>query len=131
MPISGTALKQKIENKIFKTGSPPASTITITSQSVGSTSFSGYGGYSETTTSSTTTVAVPYGNIRGTREYYRFGTDEDGETRMALKASESININDLVYLNATSKTYQVTAIDDYPYDDVNVAIIVTAKELLR
>jgi hypothetical protein len=128
MVASGAKLKAKIEAKIFK--APPASVVTILSRTTTSNT-NGYYGFSSST-SSTTTLGVPYAFTRETQVYYNFGTDEEGQTKVALKADTSVKKGDLVKIASfTSKTFEVQDINDYPYHDTNLAIIVTVKELLE
>jgi hypothetical protein len=128
MVASGAKLKAKIEAKIFK--APPASIVTIISRTTTSSTLNGYYGFTSTSTS-TTTLGVPYAFTRDSQEYFNFGTDKEGQTRVALKSDVTVKKGDLLRIDAvTSKTFEVQDINDYPYHDTNLAIIVTVRELL-
>jgi len=126
MAASGTIIKKRLESKIF--AKPPATDITITPVAVASTTLSGYYGYSETESATVTTVGVPYAFSRDTRQYYNFGLDSEGQTKMAIKADETVAKNDKITITSSNKTFIVTDIEDYPYNNINLAIILTLKE---
>jgi asparagine N-glycosylation enzyme membrane subunit Stt3 len=130
MVATGTKLKAKIEAKIFK--KPPASDITIYTITTTSNTMSGYYGVTQTSTTSTTTIGVPYAFTKADQQYYNFGTDKEGETRIALKANAVVKKGDLITITSVgSKTYEVQEINEYPYHNVNLAIIVTVREKLQ
>jgi len=137
MAQPGNVVKQKIENKIFI--SPPATTITITPITRASGgSFGGYGGLTNTTGTPVDTVGVPYGWITGDRAYQSFGLTQEGETKIAVKAEEVVEQDfQITFTGAnlpdylTDKVFIVKKIQDYPYNNYNLARILTIKEVVK
>ena len=127
MAPSATSVIQRLARKVFT--KPPGTSVTVHNVSVTSGTLSGYGGSTKAITASTAVIGVPYGYISAERQYYSFGRNVDGETKIALPASTTISEGDYITSNVFSKTMEVTQIQDYPYHDGNLATIVTVKEM--
>jgi len=129
MVATGLTVKTRIENKIFK--KPPATDIIITPRAeVSAGSLGGYDGFTLTEGTAVTTIGVPYSTIRSSRVYYNFGTDAEGQTKIAIKSSESVKKGDKITISTTNKVYEVTEIEDYYYNNLNLAIVLTIKEII-
>lgn len=129
MVLSGTAAKTKILNKIFS--KPPATDITITPVSetvVGSEG--GFNGTQKIEGTVVTTIGVPYGYVSGDRRYNNFGLSAEGETRIAIKPSETIKQGDKITFTTSDKDFEVLTINEYPYNNERLCHILTIKELL-
>jgi hypothetical protein len=130
MVQSGAVVKTKIEKRIFS--SPPGTTITIypvTKSAEGS--YGGYSGQSEEYNEydKVVTIGVPYGFISNDRNYMSFGLSAEGETRMAVSSNENFKQGDRIIMSTNPKVkFKILKIQEYPYDDVNLANILTIKQ---
>lgn len=136
MAQSGDIVKAKIERKIFN--SPPATSIQITPITRAEAgSYGGYGGLTDTAGTPVATIGVPYGYLTGDRAYFSFGLTQEGETKVAVKESEVVEEDyEITFTGAnlpsyiTDKTFVVKKIQDYPYNNYNLARILTIKEIV-
>lgn len=128
MVQSGATVKARIEGKIFK--KPPGTDVTITPITRSQGGLSGYEGNTDAEGTSVVVIGVPFNVLRNSRDYQSFGTDAEGQTKVAVKADTSVSRNDKIEIAATGKSYEVVDIEDYPYNDLNLAIILTAKEII-
>jgi len=130
MVQSGSAVKTILENKVFV--KPPGSYVTITPISEAKTgSEGGYGGTTKTTGTPVTVIGVPYGYLSGDRKYTSMGINSDGEIRIAIPADTSANEGDSVTITSSdipSQSFEIISITDYPYNEVNVARIISCKK---
>src|SRR6056297_655517 len=122
MVLSGTAARTKILNKIFS--KPPATDIIITpvTESVSGSEY-GYGGTSRTDGTPVSTVGVPYGYVSGDRQYNSFGLNAEGETRIAVKPSETIKQGDTITFTTSDQTFEVLKVAEYPYNNILLCYI--------
>lgn len=128
MVQSGSTIKAKIEKKIFST--PPASNITIATVTRGDGSLGGYGGTSKTYGTPVATVGVPYGFISGDRKYMKMGFNSEGETKIAVPADTVVKQGDKITITSESLVAEVFKINEYPFNDVNLARILLIKEFI-
>lgn len=130
MAQSGTTVKAKIEAKIFST--PPGTAITI--YPITKSTDSSYGGYEGASDvyddyDKYSTTGVPYGFVSGDRGYKSFGLTAEGETKIAIPAGSSIKQEDRIVISTNpDTTFKVLKIQEYPFNNVNLAFILTIKQ---
>jgi len=131
MVQSGTTIKAKIDKKIFS--KPPGSTITIYKKSVTS-SDGAYGGFSGTTkvyaTVGVEVIGVPYGVLSKDRNYMKMGLNSEGQSKLAVPSETDVSQGDLVTLIPTGTYGEVEVVNEYPFNDINIAKIILLKEYL-
>lgn len=129
MAQSGSTIRTKLNQRVFV--APPATACTLTRVSTTTSgTYGGYDGNSVTSTSIQAILAVPYGFISDVKNYNSYGLDNDGEMKVALKHTVTVSIGDLMTITTATGTYQVTQVEPYPYDGVNLCTIATLKQLL-
>ena len=128
MAQSGATIKAKIERKIFS--KPPASDITIEEVTKGDGDYGGFGGTTKTYGAATATVGVPYGFISASTSFMKMGFNSEGTSMIAVPEATSIKAGDKVTITSEGLIGFVTEVKEYPYNNVNLARIVTIKEQL-
>jgi len=122
--VNATSARNKINNKIFdKLGSSGVRQPYV-SQTVDK-----WGDSTITRSADETIVIVPYSYIDKRKEYFPFGTLEEGEVVMALRYDQTIQTKDLVVWD--SKTFLVENIEGFPLQDINLVNIVRLKEVVE
>lgn len=125
MSRSGANVKALFERRIFK--KPPASDVTITSINTSSNTMNGYYGFTDATSSTATTVGVPYTYTGNLREYLGMGVNNDGQARVALRGDVSIKPGDSLTVAGITDVYEITEVTNLYYNEVNCGQIVTVK----
>ena len=128
MVQSGETIKAKIEKKIFST--PPGSTIQLYKKiSVDSGDYGGFSGTSVTyDTNPISLIGVPYSTISKDRHYNSIGLNAEGESKIAVPSDTDVEQGDLILLIPSNTLGVVEKINEYPFNDINIAKILYLKE---
>ena len=105
------------------------STIVITPFTLATSSDSAYSGQVETDGTAVTTTAIPFNEFKSILKQ-KFGDIEAGETQIALKYSETIDISGTTKYKITygGDVYDVVRLDRAFIKDVTVAYIATLSK---
>ena len=118
-----SSIQSRIETKIFsRLGS------TITRRPYSSQSIDKWGDATVTYGTNESITGVPYSYFNSRDDFQPFGELADGETMIAVKYDQTVNINDLFVFD--SKTFIVKEIEEFPLGDDNLLKVVRLSEQL-
>lgn len=130
MAQTGLTIRTKLNQRVFV--APPATSCVLTPVVTSTTgSYGGYDGNAVTYGTPETILAVPYGVMSDSKDYNSFGLDNDGVMKLAVKHTVSTTIGDFLNITSLSGTFQITEIEPYPYDGINLCTILTIRQTLR
>jgi hypothetical protein len=118
-----SSIQSRIENKIFSRLGSIVVRTPYTSQVVDK-----WGDATITSGSSENVTAVPYNYLQNNEMFEKFGELVDGETLMAFKHNQGLNINDVITFDG--KTFIIKEITKFPLSDGNVLKVARLTERL-